>query len=220
MKEFAEKYLNLLQTEFKGLNLTRIEDPEDFYIKQVLDSILPFQQSPYFQKVVKSAKVVVDVGFGGGFPLLPLALENPGTMFLGVEARAKKVRAVQKIVEHLGLKNVKLLHFRLEELEFDFPVVITFKAVGKVKGYLKRINHSQTCHAFFYKGPSFWKDEKEELQDVQKEWEIQEERTIQFPQSELEGRLLLGFHAKNVPRGTSTKTHSRKNLVVKLSQFL
>jgi 16S rRNA (guanine527-N7)-methyltransferase len=52
MKEFSEKYLELLTGEFAGINLTRIESPEEFYNKQILDSVLPEVHSDIFKKAL------------------------------------------------------------------------------------------------------------------------------------------------------------------------
>src|SRR5690606_4816190 len=115
MLDFSIRYLNVLNTKLKGLNLTTILDPDEFYHKQILDSVNPYLQSEAFQKDVKRRGIVVDVGFGGGFPILPLAKMLPDVQFVGVESRRKKADAVTLIAEELGIKNVKLVHSRLED---------------------------------------------------------------------------------------------------------
>ena len=67
MKEFSHKYLRFLKDELSGLNLTRILDEEEFYQKQVLDSVLPIQSTDIVRDRLKKTKLLVDVGFGGGF---------------------------------------------------------------------------------------------------------------------------------------------------------
>lgn len=67
MKEFAKKYLDLLTGEFAGINLTRIESPEDFYNKQIIDSVMPMTESKVFKNCLEKTKLMVDVGFGGDF---------------------------------------------------------------------------------------------------------------------------------------------------------
>ena len=96
MKEFAESYLNFLKTELGGLNLTRIDDFNDFYNKQIIDSLVPLQNSKVFAGSINSNKNVIDIGFGGGFPLIPLAHKLSDVNFIGLEARAKKAMAVAK----------------------------------------------------------------------------------------------------------------------------
>lgn len=212
MKEFSQNYLDLLTGEFAGLNLTRIESPEEFYQKQIVDSILPQTESKVFKKALESTKLLVDVGFGGGFPILPLAFTNPDKKFVGFDARAKKVQAVQKIANSLGLKNTILKHQRIELVDFDMDVVITFKAVGKVSDYLPLLRTKNTLYVFFYKGPNFY-----ELEDIdemlEKDWELIEEKSYDVQGTE--GRLLLGFKNKKVLRGTI-----QTEKIIKFSELL
>ena len=198
MKEFSEKYLELLKGEFAGINLTRIESSEEFYQKQIVDSVLPETQSEVFKEQLEKTKILVDIGFGGGFPILPLAFTNPDKKFYGFDARAKKVQVVTQIADRLGLKNVKLMHQRLEEIEFDKDVVITLKAVGKVTDFLPLFKTTKTLHVFFYKGPNFY--DLEEIEPVLKDWEVVEEISYDVPGTE--GRVFLGFKNKKVLRGT------------------
>ena len=199
MKEFAKKYLDLLTGEFAGINLTRIESPEEFYQKQIVDSVLPETESKVFKNALEKTKLLVDVGFGGGFPILPLAHNNPDKKFIGFDARAKKAQVVQKIANTLGLTNATLRHQRLETVDFDVDTVITFKAVGKVQDYLPLIRASKTVYVFFYKGPNFYElEDFEEL--IEKDWELIEEKSYDVPGTE--GRILLGFKNRKVLRGT------------------
>lgn len=199
MKEFAKKYLDLLTGEFAGINLTRIESPDDFYNKQILDSVMPMTESKVFRNCLENTKLVVDVGFGGGFPILPLAFKNPDVKFIGMEARAKKAQVVQSIAKTLGLTNATLKHQRLDFVDFDVDTVITFKAVGKVQDFLPMIRTEKTVYVFFYKGPNFY--ELEDIEELlEKDWELIEEKSYDVPGTE--GRVLLGFKNRKVLRGT------------------
>lgn len=200
MKEFSQKYLDLLTGEFSGINLTRIDSPEEFYHKQIEDSVLPQANSEVFKNCLEKTKLLVDIGFGGGFPVLPLAFKNPEKKFFGFDARAKKAQVVSSIAEKLGLKNVKLLHQRYEEVLFDKEAVVTFKAVGKVVDLLPLFKTNKTLYVFFYKGPNFY--ELEDIEPLLDTWELIEEVSYDVPGTE--GRLLLGFKNKNVLRGTKT----------------
>ncbi len=211
MLDFSIRYLNILKTDLAGLNLTNILDQDEFYQKQIMDSILPYQESKLFQEDVKRTGVIVDVGFGGGFPILPLAKLLPDVKFVGVESRRKKAEAVTLIAEKLGLTNVKLVHSRLEDFEFDVPSTITFKAVGTIGDYLPIINHQHPTKVFFYKGPSFVELEGNMISKVGNNWKLLENQEIKVPGTQQ--RFLVSFASKNVPRGTS-KT------LVKLSDFL
>lgn len=212
MKEFSKKYLDLLTGEFAGINLTRITDPEEFYQKQIIDSVLPETESKVFKNALEKTKLLVDVGFGGGFPILPLAFTNPDKKFIGFEARSKKAQVVQKIAGHLGLTNVKLKHQRLETVDFDMDTVITFKGVGKVADYLPLLRTNKTLYVFFYKGPNFY--ELEDIEDMlETDWELIEEKAFDVPGTE--GRLLLGFKNRKVLRGTI-----QTEKIIKFSELL
>lgn len=212
MKEFSQKYLNLLTGEFAGINLTRIESPEEFYQKQIIDSVLPQTESKVFKNSLEATKLMVDVGFGGGFPILPLAFTNPDKKFIGFDARAKKATVVQKIANSLGLKNATLKHQRIELVDFDVDTVITFKAVGKVADYLPLLRTNKTLYVFFYKGPNFY--ELEDIEEMlEKDWELIEERSYDVPGTE--GRLLLGFKNRKVLRGTI-----QTEKIIKFSELL
>lgn len=201
MKEFSQKYLDLLTGEFAGINLTRIESPEEFYQKQIVDSILPMTESKVFMKALEKTKLMVDIGFGGGFPILPMAYSNPDKRFFGFDARAKKAQVVQQIADKLNLKNATLRHQRFEHILFDRDTVVTFKAVGKVSDLLPMFKTNNELYVFFYKGPNFY--ELEDFEDLlEDDWEVIEEISYDVPGTE--GRLLLGFKNKKVLRGTKT----------------
>jgi 16S rRNA (guanine527-N7)-methyltransferase len=212
MLDFSIRYLNILKTKLEGLNLTNILDPDEFYHKQILDSINPYLQSDIFQESIKKSGVLVDVGFGGGFPILPLAKLLPNIKFIGVESKRKKVDAVRLLADELGLTNVTLVHSRIEDFLFDSPAVISFKAVGTVVDFLPLIRHStKAISVFFYKGPSFIDQELIHLSKLEKEWNFLGSQEISVPGTQQ--RFLVSFKAQNVPRGTA-KT------LVKLTDFL
>lgn len=211
--ELSEKYLNLLVTKYAGLNLTRILDKDEFYWKQIEDSLIPLENSEVFKKSIYRTGLCIDVGFGGGFPLIPMANNFADIKMVGLEARNKKALAVQDIAYELGLENVKTHHCRLEDLEIDRPAIFTLKAVGKIDEFLGKINpYVDDIEVFFFKGPNY--DELENVQNVLNRWEIIEDKTFEIKHTE--GRRFVGFRLKNnVPRGTKSK----KNLV-KLSELI
>lgn len=211
MLDFSIRYLQVLKTKLAGLNLTNILDPDEFYHKQILDSINPYLQSELFKANVAKTGLVVDVGFGGGFPILPLAKLLPDVQFVGVESKRKKVDAVKLIADELGLTNVKLVHSRLEDFYFDRKCTITFKAVGTVADYLPIIQrNTNDISVFFYKGPNFLELEEKSLSKLT-DWTLRENQEISVPGTQQ--RFLVSFSSKNVPRGTP-------KYVVKVSDFL
>lgn len=208
MKEFSNKYLELLNGEFASLNLTRINEPEEFYQKQIVDSVLPLDLFPHFKEHIEKG-LHVDVGFGGGFPLLPLAYKFPNTTFVGFEARRKKSDAVNEIAKRLGLKNVKTFHHRIETVNIDLPCSVSFKAVGKVREFLKKVNVGAPLSVYFYKGPNVHDLEPtpEKIANFRK---IIDEA---YSLSGAQGRTFIAYGGNVVPRGT-------KKALVNLSQLL
>ena len=215
MIEFAKRYFSLLTQDYAGINLTRINEFEEFYTKQILDSILPLEQSQIFKNSINKTGLHIDVGFGGGFPILPLAKLYPDIRFIGVETRAKKVKVVSEIAQKLGITNVVLVHERVENLQIDMAATISFKAVGKVYDFLSKLNLLQKNQIFFYKGPNFYQIESEQIKMTQTDWDLIEESEIKI--EGVEKRYLIGFENKNVPCGTNNKSI---NNLVKLSQLL
>lgn len=202
MRDFSKQYLSLLQGKFEGLNLTAILGEEDFYNKQILDSVLPLEKSPQFSKAIDDSGVLLDVGFGGGFPLLPLAHRLPHIKFIGVEARKKKVDAVEFICRELSLDNVKVQHLRVEDLLIDCPATVTFKAVGSVQEGLSLITSTAPTKAFFYKGPTY--KESEGGGSIPSPW--RELETVEYKLPSGDERLIVGLACNRVG-------NSNKNLV-------
>ena len=213
MEEFSRKYYKLLTEDYKGINLTRINEFNEFEAKQIIDSIKPYEVSTIFKSLINKSKLMVDVGFGGGFPIVPIANLLPEVQFVGVETRNKKCVVVSEMAEQLGLRNTKFIHSRLENFFFDKECVVTLKAVGKVNDFLSKISTDKNITVFFYKGPNFYEIEKDQVKEAQKDWEIIEEKEIDVPGTER--RILIGFKNKNVLR----RTNDIKQLV-KLSSIL
>lgn len=197
MEEFAKSYLELLNGPYASLNLTRINSFEDFYQKQIVDSLVPTEIFEEFDRGLKMG-LHFDVGFGGGFPLVPLAKKYGDTQFVGLEARRKKADAVRSIAEDLGLGNVKTYHHRIETVVFDREATISLKAVGKIKEFINKINNTSPVTVFFYKGPNV-----KELEKIPEK--IGSFRKIIESPYELagtEGRYFIAYHSEGVPRGT------------------
>lgn len=88
------------------INISAIRDVDGVYIKHYLDSIQPYK---YF------SGTCCDVGCGGGFPCLPLAVTT-GLDFLGIDGVGKKLALITRARNELGISNVNCLHARSEDL--------------------------------------------------------------------------------------------------------
>jgi len=102
------QYLQLLKSKNEVLNLTRITDLQEAWIKHVLDSLMA---APFFQK---PGMQVADIGTGGGMPGIPLAILFPSAHFTLVDATEKKIKAIEEFARELNLKNVTCVSARLE----------------------------------------------------------------------------------------------------------
>lgn len=213
-KEESNRLLGFYTGEFQGINLTRITDPDEFYEKQIKDSLYPFTDISELSSLAKNYSLYLDVGFGGGFPLIPLAWQFRDKKILGVDARGKKATSVQKIANSFGLDNVTTFHGRIEEVLIDKNCLITFKAVGPIKEFLEKINVQEGCDVVvvFYKGPN-----TQMLEDIPSE--CNGFKIIVSKEYELDKNsrsLYIYEKIKNVPRGTKK---NKNKIIVKISQF-
>lgn len=114
-----EKLDALYQIWNAQINVVSRKDIDQLYVRHVLHSLGIAKVQAF---VAKSQ--VLDVGTGGGFPGIPLAILFPETRFYLVDAIAKKIKVVQAVADELGLKNVKAAQIRAEDVkgEFDFIV--------------------------------------------------------------------------------------------------
>jgi len=109
-KQACEAHLNLLKKWNQIFNLTAITDWEDMWVKHVLDSLSIL---PYLPKL--SGLSWIDVGTGGGFPGVPLAILRPDWSFTLLDSNAKKIRFLNQVKIELGLANIFPLHARVEK---------------------------------------------------------------------------------------------------------
>ena len=108
---FIKFYDSLLAWNQK-INLISRKDTEALFSKHILHSL-----SISKVQIFKKDEVVVDIGTGGGLPGIPLAILFPETQFILTDSIFKKAFAVEKIIEELGLQNVRVVHSRVEHLQ-------------------------------------------------------------------------------------------------------
>lgn len=111
------------------INVISRKDVENLYVNHVLHS-LGIAKAITFQK----GSEVLDVGTGGGFPGIPLAILFPDTQFHLVDSIGKKITVVKEISGALGLKNVQADQIRAEEVKRKYDFIVS-RAVTRMKEF-------------------------------------------------------------------------------------
>jgi 16S rRNA (guanine527-N7)-methyltransferase len=148
------------------INVISRKDIDELYTKHILHSlgiakIIKFEPGTY----------VLDVGTGGGFPGIPLAILFPETRFFLIDVIAKKIKVVQAVAEALELKNVKAEQLRAELVKGDFDFIVS-RAVTNMSDFVswvkdkikKKSKHELKNGILYLKGG----DLTEELKDFPK----------------------------------------------------
>ena len=140
IKQFSQ--LQDLYNEWNSqINVISRKDMDNLYLKHVLHSLA-------IAKVISFADgtKVLDVGTGGGFPGIPLAILFPNVEFLLVDSIGKKIKVVNEVANSIGLKNLRAEHKRAEQVNGQFDFVVS-RAVTKMKVFQqwvrKRISTKQ-----------------------------------------------------------------------------
>lgn len=113
------------------INVISRKDIDEFYERHVLHS-LGIAKIMEFTDGTK----VLDIGTGGGFPGIPLAILFPNVEFTLVDSIGKKITVVNAVAESLGLKNVKAYHERAEKIKDKFHFVVS-RAVTQMPVFLR-----------------------------------------------------------------------------------
>jgi len=133
------------------INVISRKDIDALYTKHILHSL-------GIAKITKfePGTFVLDVGTGGGFPGIPLAILFPETRFYLIDVIAKKIKVVQAVAEALELKNVKAEQLRAENVKGDFDFIVSRAVtnmpdfVSWVKNKIKKNNKHQLKNGILY----------------------------------------------------------------------
>jgi 16S rRNA (guanine527-N7)-methyltransferase len=111
------------------INVISRKDIDQLFERHVLHSLAIAKIMPFLP-----GEKVLDVGTGGGFPGIPLAILFPDTQFYLVDSIGKKIKVVQEVVKALGLKNVRAAHLRAEQVNEKFDFVVS-RAVTRLNEF-------------------------------------------------------------------------------------
>lgn len=123
------------------INVISRKDVDNFYERHVLHALA-------IAKVItfKPETKILDVGTGGGFPGIPLAILFPETDFLLVDSIGKKIKVVNEVALALGLTNVKGVHQRAEKVKGNFDFVIS-RAVTRMNKFVPWVINKFKSHS-------------------------------------------------------------------------
>jgi 16S rRNA (guanine527-N7)-methyltransferase len=108
-----EVYKDLLLETNKSLNLTAITDPDEVAVKHMVDSLTVYDARRFHNRTI------ADVGTGAGFPGLPLKIYDTTMRLTLIDSLAKRLHFLEKVVQELGLGQVRCTHARAEEAGQD-----------------------------------------------------------------------------------------------------
>ncbi len=137
------------------INVVSRKDIDELYLRHVLHSLAIAKLVQF-----KPGSKVLDVGTGGGFPGIPLAILFPESQFHLVDSIGKKIKVVNEVAEGLGLTNVKTTNGRVEEQVKDTYDFIVSRAVAQMETFVrwtkgkisKKQNHDLKNGILYLKG--------------------------------------------------------------------
>lgn len=145
-KEQVEKLLPLYKEWNNKINVISRKDIDSLYIHHILHSMAI---GKYFS--FPSGSKVLDVGTGGGFPGVPLAILFPEVEFTLCDSIAKKIRVATEVSTALGLTNVKTIWGRAESCEDTYDYVVS-RAVTELKNFMPWVKGKYKSDILYLKG--------------------------------------------------------------------
>lgn len=119
LEQFHE--LDLLYRQWnEKINVISRKDIDQLYMRHVLHSLSLVKYISF-----KAGTRILDVGTGGGFPGIPLAIIFPEVEFMLVDSVGKKIRVVREISKALQLENIEAAHIRAEDLKDKYDFIVS-----------------------------------------------------------------------------------------------
>ncbi len=158
LTEIQINQFEMLQDLYKDwnlkINVVSRKDIDELYIRHVLHSLAIAKIQPF-----KAKAKILDVGTGGGFPGIPLAILFPETKFHLVDSIGKKILVVKEVAAGLNLENVKISNARVETVKGQYDFIIS-RAVAQMDTFVhwvkdrveKKSNHILKNGILYLKG--------------------------------------------------------------------
>lgn len=128
-KENFNEYIKIFLIQNSKLNLISKNDEKFLWEKHIFDSLAI---ENFFEKYSCEANTLLDIGTGGGFPSVPIALAYPNIEVYGLDSIRKKINAIENIKAELNIKNLHTICNRAENIKEKFDIV-TSRAVAPLK---------------------------------------------------------------------------------------
>ena len=167
-KQFAQ--LGEIYAEWNAkINVVSRKDMEHIYLHHILHSLAIAKVCNF----ADGAKVL-DVGCGGGFPSVPLAIMFPNVQFTSCDSIGKKIRVVEGVCEAAGIKNIRTVNGRVEQLKEQFDYIVSRAVtdmptfVGWVRGMVRKGEMGTRPNGILYLKSG---DLTEELKASRRKWE-------------------------------------------------
>lgn len=150
------------------INVISRKDMIHFRERHVLHS-LGIQKFSNFEKGSR----ILDIGTGGGFPGVPLAIANPECNFTLLDSIGKKLKVIEEVKHQLNLKNIATIHSRVEDHDGPYNYMIS-RAVTNMPSFLKLTRHLSKKENKNFKGLFYLKggDFNDELNKVNMKFKI------------------------------------------------
>lgn len=164
-REKFDALLPLYKEWNSKINVISRTDIENLYIHHILHSLAIVK---FFEKRLEAHPTsILDVGTGGGFPGIPLAICYPNIEFHLIDSIGKKIKVVENIANTLELKNVTAVQTRVEEYDKKFDWIVS-RAVTNLSNMIPWIKSKYCSGALFLKGGSV----SEEISEAVRKFKI------------------------------------------------
>ena len=182
-----EKFYQLLIEWNKKINLTRITNKEEVYLKHFYDSLTIVKEVD-----LTKANTLCDVGTGAGFPGIVLKIFYPNLKITLIDSLLKRVKYLNEIIKELDLKDIVAIHTRGEDYHETFDIV-TARAVANIEKLLKYTMHLvETNGQFIAMKGNIEEELTKEIQNkINKKYKIERINKFSLPKEQSHRSLVV-----------------------------